>query len=386
MMPDSHEERGSADGGLMTMAEEIEVVPTFRALAEDVLRMRDEQGIRGIAKERSRYARHVSTAQFAKQPITDIKAREIRGWLRDMAAKDKLSGTPGKLDRATVNRAFSLVSAVFVEAVEQDLIETNPCLGVKPKKRVTAGDTVEKWSYLTVAEQRAIVDCPVVSDEHKLAIRFAFGTGLRQSEMTNLELADLHVTGDAPHVFVRYSVPHKGEKRPPKNGKKRSVPLMPDALDAARKWLALLPTFAPSNPHSIVFPSRRGDYRQQGRPLDRATSIHDVYRAAGVPARKGLHWHALRHTFCTNLISGALGRPWRPEEIMSLSGHSSLDMVMRYAHLSNDAITRAVAETIAAVMPPPPPDTEPLLEIPELAEDTIRDLGALLMEVDDAAA
>jgi hypothetical protein len=130
-------------------------VPTFADLAEVVLDQREEQCVRGIDKERSRYRLHVATAPFAGKLITEIAPREIRSWLRDMGTKAKASGRPGTLDRSTVNRAYSLVSVIFGEAVESDIIETSPCLGVKQKKRTTEADTVEKWSYLTVAEQRA---------------------------------------------------------------------------------------------------------------------------------------------------------------------------------------------------------------------------------------
>lgn len=345
----------------------------FTTLAEEVLKVRDEQGIKGIEREKSRYRCHVADSPFAAKDVTEIAARDIRSWLRDMAVKDAIvpKGKPArKLDRSTINRAYSLVSVILTEAVERDILDLNPCLGVKQKKRACEGDTEDKWSYLTPAEQRAILDCAAVPLVDKLAIRFAYGTGMRAGEQFNLELADLHVEGAEPSVYVRYSNPHKGKKSPPKNKKRRSVPLLPDALDAARTWLTMLPVYAPKNPLGLVFPTPRGCRRQQGKPLGRSKSIHDVYRAAGVPARKGLHWHALRHTFATNLISGTLGRPWRPEEIQSLTGHSSLAMVMRYAHLGDDAIKRAVLETAACAIQPPP-DTERTL---------------MTFEVDDAVA
>lgn len=326
---------------------------TFRKLASEVLDQRDAQGIRGIARERSRFRVHIESAEFIDRPVTEILPRDIRAWLRSTAEKDAIlppTQTPRKLDRHTVNRAYSLVSVVFVEAVERDLIPVNPCLGVKQKRRTTDGDTVDKWSYLTPDEQRSIIACPSVPLEDKLAIRFAYGTGLRAGEQFNLELEDLHI-GSEPRVHVRYSNPHKGKKMPPKNKKRRTVPLLPDALDAARTWLSMLPSYAPSNPLGLVFPTPRGCRRQQGKPLGRSKSIHAVYRAAGIKPRKGLHWHALRHTFATNLISGALGRAWRPEEIQPLTGHSSLELVMRYAHVGEETIKRAVAETNAVAVP-----------------------------------
>jgi integrase len=354
-----------------------ETIPTFRELAAEVLDQRDEQGVRGIARERSRFRVHIEPSAFIDMPITEIAPRHVRTWLRDMARKDAIlppRRATKKLDRATINRAFSLVSVICTEAVEREIIETNPCAPVKQKKKVDESDTIEKWSYLTPTEQQAIIDCPSVPLAQKLAIRFAVGTGMRFGEQFNLELPDLIVDGDNPRVVVRYSNPHKGKKSPPKSGKRREIPLTGDALVVAKQWLAMLPSFAPSNPHELVFPTERGFRRQQGKPLGRSASIHAVYKAAGIKPRKGLHWHALRHTFASNLVASGV----RIEVVQVLMGHSSVVISQRYAHLSQDDVKRAL-EAVS----PPAPATEPVIVpaecMPE-ALDTVRDLSTLEKE------
>ena len=57
---------------------------------------------------------------------------------------------------------------------------------------------------------------------------------------------------------------------------------------------------------------------------------------------------SLRHTFASNLVSGAYGRKWPLPEIQKLMGHSSVTITERYAHLGEDVIAEAVRETIAA--------------------------------------
>lgn len=364
-------------------------IPTLRELAEVTLDQREEQGVRGIDREQCRYRVHIATCSFIDKPITELAPRDIRGWLREMGIKDAIvprAHAPRKLDRATINRAYSLLSVICAEAVEREIIEISPCAAVKQKKRVTEGDTQEKWSYLTPAEQKSILDCAEVPNVDKLAMRFAIGTGLRSGEQFNVELPDLHVTGDDPHVYVRYSNPHRGRKQPPKNGKKRKVPLMGGTLDVAREWLDVLPFFAPENPLDLVFPTPRGFRRQEGKQLGRSKSVHNVYRAAGVPARKGLHWHALRHTFASNLISGVLGRRWSLEEIQILMGHSSVMVTQRYAHLGEDAIKQAVRETNAALGVMVPPECMPYAPISERTLDAELDaMACALPEAPHAA-
>lgn len=339
------------------------LVPTFLEHAAVVMRQRDLDGVRGLDRELSRYRCHIETADFATKRLDEITGPDIRAWLRVMAQKDAIGpGTPRKLSRPTINRCQSLVSAVFLDAVEREIIPSNPCHGVKTRRRVDETDTCERWAFLTVEEQDAIQTCAAIPIEDRLAFAFAGHTALRQGEWRHLELDDLVVDGDDPHVRVRYASRRHGKKLPPKSGKPRVVPLLPPALEAARAWLALLPTFAPENPQRLVFPTAAGKLRQQGKPLGRGGLVRAHYRTAGVKLRPHLHWHALRHTCATNLITGVYGRRWSLEEIQVFLGHSSITITQRYAHLGEDAIRRAARETAAAaveaVIPPaasPPP-------------------------------
>jgi len=51
-----------------------------------------------------------------------------------------------------------------------------------------------------------------------------------------------------------------------------------------------------------------------------------------------LHFHDLRHTFASRLVQA--GVPLY--EVMHLTGHKSLEMVQRYAHLAPDYADRAI--------------------------------------------
>lgn len=361
----------------------------FLELATQVLEQRDRDGVRGIDREWSRFRCHVQSAAFATKDVTEITHRDIRAWLREMAQKDAAGpGEKRKLSRHTVSRCQSLVSAVFVEAVEREIIDGNPCLGVKSRKRVDESDTRDKWAFLTADEQRAIATCEAVPRADRLAIAFAAHTGLRQGEWRHLQLEDLIVDGDDPHVIVRIAGRSKrtGKPLPPKSGKARKVPLLPEALAVAREWLELLPTFAPENPHGLVFPTAQGKYRQQGKPFGRSSTLRGYYAAAGIKLRPHLHFHALRHTFASNLVTGVYGRRWTLEEIRVVMGHSSITITQRYAHLGEDAIKRAVRETEQAaatvstaivVAPATQPEREGLLS---RARRAVRGLVASIEE------
>ena len=344
---------------------------TFGEFALVVLDQRAEEGIRGIIPERNRFALHVSTAPFVGLELADIRAAHIREWLREMARKDA-ADTRGqrKITTETIKRSFALVSSIFTAAVEQELLTHSPTVGVRVKKRADESATKDKWAFLTLDEQKAVAVCDAISLADRLAIRFAIATGLRQGEQFNLELTDLHVGVDNPHVVVRYG--SRGRK-PPKSGKVRTVPLFSDGLVAARAWLYVLPTYAADNPLRLVFPSHRGTQRSVGKPLGRGNAFKQALAAAGIT--RHIRWHDLRHTFCSNLVSGVLGRRWTLEEVRPLAGHSSITITQRYSHISEIELVKAAGETTFSHGPLMPLATATERELPD-APDTERDVSA----------
>ena len=102
-------------------------------------------------------------------------------------------------------------------------------------------------------------------------MEFALWTGLREGEMFNWELIDLRVDDTNPEVIVRFG----GKGEPPKNGKIRQVPLFGRGLAAAKRWLELLPSYAPSNPEKLACPGRRGGRRSPGKNFHTTRTIID---------------------------------------------------------------------------------------------------------------
>lgn len=347
---------------------------TFVAFAAEVLEQRADEGIRGIKSERNRFAHHVSTACFAHMPIAEIRSKHVREWLRDMARKDA-ADTRGarKICVDTIKRSFALVSAVFAAGVERELLESNPCVGVKAKKRADENSTRDKWTWLTLEEQKLLANCAAIPWMDRLMIRFSIATGLRQGEQSNLELCNLHLDTTKPYIDVRYGSPNH---LPPKNGKTRRVPLMQDAIDSATAWLAELASYAPHNPLGLVFPTTRGRIRPVGKPLGGGGKLKQYMALVGITRR--VRWHDLRHSFCSNLVSGALGHKWTLEEIRPLAGHSSTAITERYSHIGEAELVKAAEATSFAHGPlmsvvPAAPETSREFDVPP-APETEREL------------
>jgi len=299
----------------------------FVDYTREVLKRREQDGIRGISHEWNRFSTHIEGATFAQKPLDAITAVDLRDWIREMQAKPARRRNGETLDAGTVKRAFALICAVFVDAVERDVLKVPPHLGVRVKKHADERATREKWTYLTLEEQKALANCIAIPMADRLLIRFAIATGMRQGELYHLKTPDLVTGMHKPHVVVRYG----RNFLPPKSGKIRTIPLFGDGIASANRWLYQLADFAPVNPLNLVFPRPDGRVRSSGKPFGGNGVFKHYLTLAGILRR--VRFHDLRHTFCTNLVTGALGRIWPLIMVKEMAGHSSVTITERYAHV-----------------------------------------------------
>lgn len=391
---DTEEEANAAcDLGLHELQRSKRTSPkTFAEFGAEILDEREHDGIRGVSQERLRWSKHIVPAKFAAMAPEKVKPADIAEWLRAMGRKradDRRGDRP--LSRATISRCLSLASVIFDELGPQGrgLVDSNPCLGMKVKKKESEKATEEPWTFLTEEEQERVSASTGLAAADRCAILFAVGTGLRQGEQFNLELRDLHVDGAEPHVFVRFG--SKGKA--PKNGKPRRVPLFGLGLEAAREWLKLLPSFCIHNFDRLVFPTMNGHRRGQkplgnGRFLPAEHGTHVIRSGKPKRSTKGTHvyvdrfelamravgiarnvrWHDLRHTCASSLVGGFWGDAWTLEEVKEMCGHSSITVTQRYAHLGETALKKAARKvrvgqgTAETRVDFPPPGVGPALD------------------------
>jgi len=66
--------------------------------------------------------------------------------------------------------------------------------------------------------------------------------------------------------------------------------------------------------------------------------MHPILRACKRAGLRPISWHVLRHTFASHLVMR--GVPLKT--VQELMGHATIEMTMRYAHLSPDVRRNAV--------------------------------------------
>jgi integrase/recombinase XerC len=211
-------------------------------------------------------------------------------------------------------RKLSTLRSFYRFLVREGLAPANPARAVASPRRPKLLPKV-----LPEEEAAALVEAPP-AQQGPLALRdrafleLLYGSGLRVSELTGLDLADVDLAQGLVRVL--------GKRR-----KERIVPFGSSAADALRRWLEegrpVLAAEAPRAGNGLFLNHRGG--RLSARSV--ARRIERWVRWAGLP--RHVHPHVLRHSFATHL----LGNGADLRGIQELLGHASLSTTQRYTHL-----------------------------------------------------
>ena len=141
--------------------------------------------------------------------------------------------------------------------------------------------------------------------------RLALETGLRLNELRSLQKVDFDLNTKSPTITIQaaYSKNHRAD----------TLPLREDTAELIRNHLAMM------MPTAQAFAIRKW--------IRAGDMIRADLRDAGIPYRdasgKVVDFHALRHTFITNLANGGV----HPRLAQKLARHSTITLTMdRYTH------------------------------------------------------
>lgn len=221
-----------------------------------------------------------------------------------------------KISNATVNRELACLKKMFSNLVADGVLTTNPVKLVKFLQEDSEPGRVlnreEERLYLMAASQ-PLQDYATVLVE----------TGLRPEELCKLAVIDVILTGDKPYLSVK-----EGKTK----SARRTVPLSRRAADVLAKRVA-------QAKGKYIFGGGRGG-KDPNKPALKFNNAHyGTLRRSKIDGvnRSGTEGvctlYSFRHTFATRFLER------RPGDLLTLAallGHSSLRMVMRYAHPSDE--------------------------------------------------
>lgn len=234
-----------------------------------------------------------------------------------------LAGTTrrgGPRSPATVNRYLAALSAVFKEAMrEWGWVDRNPVTAVG-----RGAEHPGVIRFLSADEREALLHaCAAHSAPwlHPLVL-LALSTGARRGELLGLRWPDVDLTRGVVTFHIT------------KNRDRRAVPVAGAALTVLREWAKVRRIDT-----DLVFP---------GNPIERPLNIEGPWREALRTAKvEDFRFHDLRHSAASYLAMSGATAP----EIAAVLGHKTLQMVKRYAHISDQHTTEIVERMTNKFLP-----------------------------------
>lgn len=242
--------------------------------------------------------------------------------------RDKLSTLPTHqsevMSPATVNRHLAALSHAFSIAVnEWGWIESNPVAKVKKltesRGRVRFLDDEERARLLKACEESHTKTLYTV-------VMLALSTGMRKSEILNLYWREpKQPPTDRNGNMAAWGVVHLEQRKiilhDTKNGERRSIPLSANTLTLMKEHNKIRRLNS-----DLVFPGKNGK---------QSADIRDAWESALERAEiDNFKFHDLRHTAASYLAMNGASLA----EIAEILGHKTLQMVKRYAHLSDSHV------------------------------------------------
>jgi len=274
--------------------------------------------------------RYIKTVLPTKPKSAYTQAQQLRWWdeqlgqyvLADITPaliaqhKDKLSqhAIPQKKCRtpATVNRYLAVLSHVFTMAVKEwGWIEDNPLRKVSKMKEPRG-----RVRFLSDDERTRLLDECKKSDSNFLymVVVLALSTGARRMEILGLSWDNIDLNRG---VITLHET---------KNGERRILPLTGHALALIKEHAQVRHLNC-----NLLFPGK--DFK---KPIDIRTPFENALKRAGI---EDFRFHDLRHSCASYLAMNGASLA----EIAEILGHKTLQMVKRYAHLSDAHTSKVVA-------------------------------------------
>jgi len=233
----------------------------------------------------------------------------IRSWIVSMMETGQ---TP-----RTVNRKITTLKSFFRFLLKEGSITENPMSRVTaPKTSARLPVFVEQESMNNLFEGVDFGEgYPAVRD--RLIMEMFYATGMRLSELINLEIPDIDLYG-------------KSLKVTGKRNKQRIIPLTDNMISLLRQYLAIRSeTFTEDKVSKHLFQTNKGEqlypkmvYRIVHQYLDQVTTI-----SKRSP-------HIIRHTFATHMLNNGADL----NAIKEILGHANLAATQVYTHNTIDKL------------------------------------------------
>ena len=275
---------------------------SFEEAAEKYPEKLKEEGGKNILKKREQLKLHL-VPFFKDKPLSQISTFDIERYKKHRALQAK---------NGTINRELAALSHLLNKAVEWKWIEFKAC----QIKRLT--EDRGRITYLAAEQIGSVLESAKTDQSFHIYPFIIIGleTSMRRMEILSIELKNIDLQ---KRVIFIPQAKSGAREQPITNRLSEFLKSHIEMIGSNQQWL---------------FPSKRSA----------STHVMNIEKAfRRVVARAGLNpkeivRHTLRHTAITHLVQAGVDLP----TVQRISGHKSLQMVVRYSHQNGNHIQSAM--------------------------------------------
>lgn len=279
--------------------------------------------------------------RLGSMPLCEIKPLHV----------DELLGSMSGKSSSLRSKVLFTLSQIFESAIENDLVEKNPC-----RNKKAGGEKAKVKTPLTREQQDALCEA-VQGARAELFVLLCLYAGLRREEALGLLWSNVRLDVDTPYIDVRHTVTFEDGNKPvhskdlKSDAAYRSIPIPPkliDALKAARaktESIFVVPAMNTGGAMSHTAFRRMWDIvngystperekNEEGKWVIKKDKDNKTVKRF-VPGVVGFHVepHVLRHTYITELCASGLD----VKKVQYLAGHATVQMTLNtYAHVTQN--------------------------------------------------
>jgi tyrosine recombinase XerC len=236
----------------------------------------------------------------------DLNHKDIRAYLSDIQFKN--------YSKTSISRKIAAIRTFYRYLYREKLIKANPADNIKSPRKIKSLP-----KFLTDNEVEKILDTINISSSFgfrdRVILELLYATGMRISELCNLDLSDLNMEGQEITVFG------KGGKERIVLINNRAKNFLAEYIDKVRPGLLL-----ENMDNTALFINNTG-FRLQQRSIHR--SLANIVKSIKFP--KKVSPHVFRHSFATKLLEK--GADLRV--VQELLGHASISNTQIYTHVAS---------------------------------------------------
>jgi integrase/recombinase XerD len=219
----------------------------------------------------------------------------------------------------TIARKVAATRSFFGFLKSEGIIKTDPTENMSSP---SVGKSLPR--PITISQVRQLLEQPaklntVEAKRDKAMLELLYASGMRISELVNLNLGDVNIDEGFVKCFG-------------KGHKERIVPIYEQAARSVQEYIAeTRPKLAHKKDGVALFLNPRGDrLTRQGF----WQKLKEYAKSAGLDAK--ISPHTLRHSFATHMLSG--GADLRA--VQELLGHANISTTQVYTHLTSEHVRR----------------------------------------------